>query len=333
MSKYMITVDTGTTNTRTFLWDENRSLVASAGAEIGVRNCAIDGNNSRLKAAIRDCLNALLRQGGIGFGDVSRIMACGMITSGLGLVEIPHIAVPAGKRELAANCRSVLMEDVCPLPIWFVPGVKNAVACVDYENFEAMDVMRGEEVETLAILEAFPAGNAYLLVLPGSHTKFVSVDGRGMITGCLTGMTGELLSAITNHTLIADAVDRKFVAPEAYDREMVIKGFVTSMRTGVSRAAFSARILNMFADKDKSKLANFLLGAVLAEDVRGIRNSAALPVDPHMTVIVSGKDPLRRAIVDILKHDGFFCNVEEFIPESSMPLSAAGAHIIAGALA
>ena len=32
MSKYMITVDTGTTNTRTFLWDENRSLVASAGA-------------------------------------------------------------------------------------------------------------------------------------------------------------------------------------------------------------------------------------------------------------------------------------------------------------
>lgn len=62
----------------------------------------------------------------------------------------------------------------------------------------------------------FPKGNSYLLVLPGSHTKFVSVDKEGKIRSCLTTITGELLASITNHTIIADAVGRQFAAEEEY---------------------------------------------------------------------------------------------------------------------
>lgn len=322
--KYYITIDTGTSNTRTYLWDAGRKMAVSAKAEVGVHVTAMDGNNSRLKAAIRGCLEELLNTAGITYADVAGVMASGMITSNVGLVEVPHALAPAGREELAQQCVLHSVPDVCPLPILFVPGVKNALPKVDGENFEAMDMMRGEEVETLAILEAFPAGQEYLLVLPGSHTKFVRVDSQGRITGCLTTITGELLDCITNHTVIADSVGRSFATEETYDREMVLKGYAASAKTGLGRAAFSARILNTFAEKDKGKIASFILGAALASDVQSLHNSSALHVSPETTVIVSGKNPLRRAIVDILELDGTFAGVREYIPQAGMPLSAAG---------
>lgn len=325
--KYTITIDAGSTNTRAYLWDESRRLIAAARREVGVQVTAQEGSNSILKGAVRDCLEDLLQNAGIGYCDVERILASGMITSNLGLYELPHVAAPAGAEELAKGSREVLIEAVCPVPIRFLPGVKNRVEAVNLENFEAMDMMRGEEVETLAILEAYPKGMPYLLVLPGSHTKFVLTDRSGRITGCLTTITGELLDCITHHTVIADAVGRSFAPEEHYDRETVLRGFETAKKTGLGRGAFAARILNQFVQKDKENIALFLLGAALESDVRSLRGSRALELSPDITVIVSGKNPLRRAIADILEYDGFFTRVEQYVPESNMPLSALGSFL------
>lgn len=327
---YIITIDGGTTNTRAWLWDENRTLAASARAEVGVHQTAMDGNNRKLKQAVKDCLESLLRQGGIGYDRVGEIIASGMLTSNVGLAEVPHVTAPAGAAELARGCRSVLLEEVCPVPIRFIPGVKNSTGGVSARNFEAMDMMRGEEVETLAILQTQPRGEPCLLVLPGSHTKFVAVDGEGKITGCLTTITGELLECLTCHTVIADAVGRAFLREESYDRELLLEGFRVSSRTGLSRGAFSARILNQFVEGDKERMANFLLGVALAEDVRALRCSEALTVTENTRVIVSGKNPLRRALLDILTEEGYFRRVEEYIP--TLPLSALGCFLVLDAL-
>ena len=329
MGKYVVTVDAGTTNTRVFLWNKYRMMVASAESETGVRNTAIDGNNDLLKKTIHDCIEAVLEQSRITYEDVDKVIACGMITSNVGLVEIPHVYAPTGLNELAEQAKEILLKDICPLPILFIPGVKNNIRKVNLDNFEEMDVMRGEEVETMAILNDFPKRFPYMLVLPGSHTKFVAVNKEGQITGCLTTITGELLASITNDTIIADAVGKQFVNEESYDREMMLKGFDISKYSGIGRACFSARILNMFSIKDKEKLANYILGVCLATDVQAVKNSKALCVDPEMTVIVSGKNPLRKAIVDIMQHDGYFKKVQEYIPNSMFPLSAIGAYLVA----
>ena len=332
MKSYIITIDTGTTNTRTFLWDENRNMIAGEKAEVGVRNTAIDGNNDRLKKAVHDCLERLLENNNLTYNNISRVMACGMITSNVGLVEVPHVTAPAGLKELAQQAKSILLEDVCPLPILFIPGVKNGLPDINMENFAVMDIIRVEEVESIAIMDHFPKDKPYLLVLPGSHTKFVSVDKEGKMTGCLTTITGELLASITNDTIIADAVGRQFVNEADYDREMMLKGFVTSRDTGIGHACFSARILNMFVEKDKMKLANYILGVALQNDITAIKNSKALETDQNTTVIVSGKNPLRQAIIDILIYDGYFADVEEFVPDNKLPLSAAGAYLVADAM-
>lgn len=323
--QYVITIDTGTTNTRVMLWDEASSLAASAQAAVGVRNTAIDGHNRRLKAAVHDCLEQALEQAGIGYEQVQSVIASGMITSNVGLVEVPHVTAPAGLDDLAANARSILLPEVCPLPILFIPGVKNALERVDLDNFEQMDIMRGEEVEAYAILDAFPAGQPYLLVLPGSHTKFVAVDEAGRITGCLTTITGELLASITHDTIIADAVGRSFVNNDTYDSALVQKGFATATSTGLARACFSARILNQFALPDRQKVANYCLGVALAGDVAAVKGSDAIRVPPRATVIVGGKDPLRRAIAEVLQSDRYFTEVIEYEPAAVMPLAASGA--------
>lgn len=330
MKRYRITVDTGTTNTRVILWDEKKTMLAAAKAEVGVRCTAVDGSNGRLKAAVKQCMEEVLQKIGAAWDEVETVLASGMITSNLGLTEIPHIAAPAGKAELAAAMKTVAIPEVCPLPIRFIPGVKNSAGPVTYENFEAMDIMRGEEVETVEILRQFPVGRAYVIILPGSHMKFVSTDDTGRITGCLTSISGELLSAITNDTILADAVDRKFVSPEAYDKETVLLGFRTAKAVGLGRACFSCRILNQFTEKNKAKLANYLLGAALQSDVTALKGSTALQVNEKTEVIIAGKDPLRRAIADILEAEGCFANVHSVDPDDKRPLSALGALEVGG---
>ena len=111
-----------------------------------------------------------------------------MITSDVGIVVVPHLTAPAGLEELAAATVAIELPEICPVPIYFIPGIKNSDGPFSFENIEAMDIMRGEEVESIAVMEHFKNGRPLLLVLPGSHNKFVSVDAEGKMTGCLTSI-------------------------------------------------------------------------------------------------------------------------------------------------
>lgn len=322
--RYTITLDTGTTNTRAILWDTEGRAVTSAKEPVGVRNTAIDGNTNRLSQAVHRAFETLLHTARIGYEDVDAIYASGMITSNVGLVEVPHLSAPAGEKELAAGVQSILLPEVCPLPISFIPGIKNFTGPVTLDNFEKMDIMRGEETESVSLIHRFHGG-PMLLVLPGSHMKFVSVDAQGRITGCITSISGELLNSITTDTILADAVGRKFVDPESYDAKWVLLGCDTARSYGLGRACFSGRILSLFHTHDHKKIANYILGACLASDLTAVRNSGALSLDPNLRVVVAGKAPLQEAITDLLQHDGFFCQVLTYVPENDMPLSAQGA--------
>ena len=110
---------------------------------------------------------------------------------------------------------------------------------------------------------------------------------------------------------------------------MLLTGYEAAKKTGIGRACFSARILNQFAIGDKAKLANYILGVCLESDMAAIKHSSALSVSRESTVVVAGKNPLRRAIADILLHDGYFSEVRTFVPENDLPLSAIGAYIVA----
>ena len=74
-----------------------------------------------------------------------------------------------------------------------VPGLSAA------DEAGVAEVMRGEETQVFGVLEAM--GGSGLACLPGTHSKWVRVEG-GRIIGFTTHMTGEAFGALRGHTIL-----------------------------------------------------------------------------------------------------------------------------------
>ena len=299
MSKCYLVIDCGTTNLRVTLLDENKNPLDTVKGEGGVRHTAIDGHNGRLRSMLHDCMETVLSRNGYSMADVKKCVASGMITSNMGLLEIPHVVAPAGVAELRAAMQEKVFEDIAPFPIAFIPGVRNFAGKVDMENFSEMDMMRGEEVEAIGLYKLLAPKGAAMFVLPGSHNKFVSMDEQGRILGCMTSISGELLDAVTHHTILADAVGHNFVAADAYDGDMAKHGAWESAMSGLGRAAFAGRILNTLGGRDRSAIQSYLLGATLALDVQAMQ--AFVGDQENVEAYVAGKAPVQQCMCDVIE--------------------------------
>lgn len=299
----ILTIDTGTTNTRVTVWRDG-DPVAHAARQVGVRDTAITGSTARLEEGLRATIEEALAQADVAEGRVDLALASGMITSNMGLCEIPHVPAPAGIDDLAAAMRSSRADGVLAQPIWFVPGVRNAVDHIGLHNCEAMDMMRGEETEAFALVERLGIREPTVVVLPGSHSKFVSVDAQQRIDGCVTTLAGELLHVISHETILASSLKDGFA--RKIDPEMLLAGAESAKKIGLGRACFSVRILDQFAVYDANARANFLLGAVLGADLLTLKNSSAIRMSPGTRFVISGKPILREAIARLVEGDDFF---------------------------
>ena len=298
MSKCFLIIDCGTTNLRVNLLDENKQVIDTVKAEGGVRHTAIDGHNGRLRTMLRESIETVLARNGRKMEDVERCVASGMITSALGLLEIPHVPAPAGAAELRAAMKEQLFEDIAPFPIAFVPGVRNFAGEVNIGNFSEMDMMRGEEVEAVGLYKLLAPKGAAMFVLPGTHNKFVSMDEKGRILGCMTSISGELLDAITHHTILSDAVGRSFVSGDEYDAAYAKAGARECAVSGLGRAAFAGRILNTLGGKGKEKIQSYLLGATLALDVQAMQSFVG--DQENVEAFIAGKAPLQQCMCDVI---------------------------------
>lgn len=331
MKEYIITLDTGTTNTRASLWRLDGTFLGEEKSRAGVRNTAIDGNNEFLKKETGACLRKLTSENGVAFEQVVGVFASGMVTSNVGLMEVPHLTAPACASDFADSVFQADLPGVCPVPFYFIRGLKNELK--DWKNLDNMDIMRGEEVETLALLTEYPAGMSYVFILPGSHTKFVFVNEKKEITGCLTTLTGELLETVTNNTILADAVEKRFVSGETYQKNAVLAGYHAAKTQGFGRAAFLSRIYRMFGNSEEKEsvwTANFLLGTVLWNDVAALRGCCGGERAAQTVGIVAGKEPFISGLTDLLSEDGYLKEVRRREPEPGPSLTARGAFGIAG---
>lgn len=323
----ILTIDAGTTNTRVSVW-RNEVFVGEAATQVGVRETAISGNRTKLQMAVRETIAAALAMAGIALEDVELILASGMITSNVGLCEIPHLPVNVGCAQLAAGMVEVQLLEVCSQPIWFIPGVRNVVADLSLNNFEAMDMMRGEEVETMGLISRLDIVGPAVIVLPGSHSKFVHVNAQREITGCVTTLAGELLQAITHNTILASSLDGEFAAE--LDREMLLAGARMAASLGLGRACFAVRTLDRFAICERNARANFLLGAVLGADLLTLKNSSAMRLSRDTQFVIGGKTLLRESLALLVSENDYFCgSVQVVNDEQQANLAGFGAITVA----
>lgn len=302
------TIDTGTTNTRVRLWD-NRSLASEGFAAVGVRDTAISGSTALLMSGVRQALVDALAAASWREADLDQVLAAGMITSNMGLWELPHILAPAGMTELAAGMKSAMLPEITQHPVWFIPGVKTSAAQVTLESCDQVDMMRGEEVETFGLLTQTGFSGPAIVVLPGSHTKFVHLDENNRIAGSITTIAGEMLSAITHNTLLANALAKSFA--ESIEPQSLLAGARHGRRVGLGRACFQVRLLDLFAKMTANEKANFLLGAVLADDIAALDNSAAIPSARSLPLIIGGGGVMAEGLALLLESEGrAVCRIE-----------------------
>lgn len=290
--KSIITIDAGTTNTRTVLW-QNGEKIARAFETVGVRDTSITGDKEQLKEAVKKSIETVLKTSNVTKHSEVTVVASGMITSDLGLAEIPHLEVPVGSFELAYGMVRRDIPEVFDQPIWFIPGVKNTVKNLIPENVTNMDIMRGEEVEAMGTISQLGISGPAVLILPGSHTKIIKLDRENRISGSITTMTGELMEFLTKKSILADSLNENFT--DSLDESALNLGAKDCASNGITRTVFSVRLLDMYTGYSRNQRANYLLGAVLENDLTAVRNTEVFSVESNESFIILGNQILCQA--------------------------------------
>lgn len=274
----LICIDAGTTNTRVWLTTGDR-VIARARAGVGVRDTARDGSSERLRNALRELIDHVRGDArDQGFAESPEcVIAAGMITSPLGLAEVPHVPTPAGLNELAAATRQYSFPEITDLPILLIPGARSGPRRCDQESVGTTDVMRGEETLLIGLHALGLLAPQSTLLNLGSHWKVIEFDGHARIASSVTSMTGELIHAAQAQTILAGSVPQ--ARPEACDRDWLEAGMREQRRSGLARALFCVRLLEQGSDGSAEQRLSFLIGAFLASDMdamvsRGLFDSA-----------------------------------------------------------
>ena len=215
-------------------------------------------------------------------------LMAGMVGSRQGWVEAPYCACPAGLADLAAQLCWLPADQTTRSRLAIVPGLS-------VQANGLPDVMRGEETQVfgalrlLAAMHGPPAGltpQDATLVLPGTHSKWVAVQG-GRITGFATHMTGECYALLRQQSILARTLpaDDSAWLPDAFDRG-VARAHAPG---GLLHHVFAVRTLALFDHDDGPALACYLSGLLIGDELR----AQALPAGQPVLVVGSAALTLR----------------------------------------
>jgi 2-dehydro-3-deoxygalactonokinase len=286
------TIDCGTTNSRVYVLDAQLRVLAQGAKKIGVRDTAISGSRQALREGLGDLFATTVRQAGLGAAELECAVTSGMITSEIGLLEIPHLWAPAGREELAAHLTPVRDPDIFPadVELLFIPGIKNAyprdATCADIRR---IDFMRGEETQVMGLLRLseIPAPPWTAVVL-SSHTKFIPVTADGRIAGSLTTLSGQVFEAIRQSTSVGKSIEAPEPTPGELDPEVVESAYDAVLHAGFLRALLMPRFLEVLLGVPAPRRRLFLDAAIATEDLQALHDFALLGFATDAPMVLIG---------------------------------------------
>lgn len=248
----LIVIDWGTSNFRAFRLDETWGIIQKRSFPGGILRVKEGHFAKTLLAQIGDWLTA---------GEY-RILLCGMVGSRQGWVEAKYLSCPVGIEDLA---NSVIKVPFSEAEVLLIPGIIGA------DNNGIPEVMRGEETETMGMLDA--SGGAGLVCLPGTHSKWVHLKDRKIIS-FITCMTGEVYAALCKCTILS-----RIMTPDVVmDNEAFLRGVARSADNGgLLHHLFSVRTLALVDQLKEEVSASYLSGLLIGHEVR-----AAMPPGSHV---------------------------------------------------
>ena len=207
-------------------------------------------------------------------GGIDRIVACGMVGSRNGMVEVPYVAAPVGPRAWADRTVSHRAGE---LALTIAAGVRG----INYLG--APDVMRGEETQIFGAFERHSPlmQGDHLMVLPGTHSKWVEVhDGR--ITRFQTFITGELFALLRDRSSLLQAGNSQGESDAGF-----AAGVERGSKAGVAESLFETRSAQLLLDRSRGWGTGFLSGMLIGNEV-----ATVLRTKVHGAVTLIGEPKL-----------------------------------------
>lgn len=208
--------------------------------------------------------------GQLGLEDVSVVMS-GMITSQQGWIQTPYVPTPASADDLAA---AAVHRSIDGRSVWAMPGVRHA-------STTGTDVMRGEETQLVGILDS--VGPHDLVVLPGTHSKWVTVSDAAIVEFA-TYVTGELFELVRHHSIIGAVIDG-----DVMDEETFVRGVEQGLDRegtsgGILHSLFGVRTSGVLEPTTRPGLHSYLSGLLLGTEIVGATASRV----PERVTLVGG---------------------------------------------
>lgn len=306
-------IDGGTTRTRLRLWD-GAHIAWEGSRQVGARDVAQHGRKI-LESALADMVAEARGQHAF-----DRMVAFGMITSNMGLHEIPHLEAPASYAALAG---AIAAKSIPAIGVMhFIPGIKTVGPATGLAGLASFDIMRGEETEVAGMREFLALRGPVNFFHVGSHHKLVRTDDAAIL-GSVTALSGEILAALLENTILASSAAPLASVTEV-DQDWWNAGLQTAGAHGFARAAFCVRLADQVLHATREQATAFLLGAVASLDVPILSGDLPLYLYGHLTVT--------RPLSIHLAAQGIDAHVVE--PETSKPAAMHGAvHLLAARLA
>jgi 2-dehydro-3-deoxygalactonokinase len=288
VTETVILLDVGSTNSRAWLV-RGGEIVQRETAAVGVRDSARDGSTMRVRETVRDLiakLTSAAAEPGI------PVFAAGMITSSLGLREVPHLVAPAGVDDLARGAVEFHDSAVAPQPIVLIPGIRTEAFDGAHATAGAgaaaeglpFDVMRGEETLVCGLIACGQLSAGAALLNASSHWKLIRVGANGRIAGSRTSLGGEVVHAVQSGTILSASLPAGPL--DGVSIQWLEAGARSGRRDGLLRALFGVRLLDQQQLADAPARFSFLAGACIAEDIDALLASGALT--PGTPIAVSG---------------------------------------------
>jgi len=273
-------IDSGTTTTRIYIVNENGDIVASGRTKVGVRDTSITGSRDKLRNGVAKLFYDVLSENGISDDDVSFAISSGMITSEIGLIEIPHIVAPAGIEQLTKGMLKVEDPNVLPIgrPVYFIRGIRNNYPQpATIRNLPCIDFMRGEETQCIGIMTKRNLVYPCNLVALSSHTKIMYINENREIVFSKTTISGQIYEALVASTNIGKSiVDCTGEQSGGYSYEELVEVAMDIVfKEGFIRSCMAPRFMQVLLNTDSSERKTFIDAAIASEDLYAFKDMRA----------------------------------------------------------
>ncbi|MFY0652892.1 MAG: 2-dehydro-3-deoxygalactonokinase [Cyclobacteriaceae bacterium] len=190
--------------------------------------------------------------------DTTPVVISGMASASIGLRELPYARLP-----FDSNGSTLHVEDihstVLSNPIVLISGVRSDD-----------DVIRGEEVQLVGLMDDNGSGENSVFILPGTHSKHLICE-KGRVIDFKTFMTGEMFQIIAQHSILQASVKTATRGSEELSafEEGVLKAKEDS---SILNELFKIRAFDLFGTRSKAENFHYLSGLLIGEEMSTLLN-------------------------------------------------------------